>query len=315
MRQGIAKNKDIGMKNMKKQLKQTYQLLILLAIPLVWLILFKYGPMYGLLMAFTDYDIQKGILGSPWVGLDNFKKFFSHYQCGRVIKNTLTLSFYYLMASFPFPIILALALNCCKRKKFSKVVQTVTYMPYFISTVVLVGIIMQLLNPKIGLLPNLVTALGGTPKDLMADSNWFRHIYVWSGVWQNCGWGTIVYLAALSAVDNDLHEAAMLDGASRFKRMFYIDIPCILPTASIMLILNAGNIMNLGFEKVFLLQNNLNKDSSEILATFTYYICLSSSVPDIPLATTVGMFNSVINLILVLSVNKITQKLSKTSLF
>ena len=143
MRQGIAKNKDIGMKNMKKQLKQTYQLLILLAIPLVWLILFKYGPMYGLLMAFTDYDIQKGILGSPWVGLDNFKKFFSHYQCGRVIKNTLTLSFYYLMASFPFPIILALALNCCKRKKFSKVVQTVTYMPYFISTVVLVGIIMR----------------------------------------------------------------------------------------------------------------------------------------------------------------------------
>lgn len=298
-----------------KSLKRNYQLLILLALPLAWLLLFKYGPMYGLMMAFKDFDVQKGMWGSEWVGLRNFEKFFNHYQFKKVVMNTLSLSFYYLLASFPFPIILALALNCTKHKKYAKAVQTITYMPYFISTVVLVGIILQLLNTKVGLVPNLTAALGAAPKDLLADPKWFKHIYVWSGVWQNCGWGTIVYLAALAGVDNDLHEAAMIDGASRFKRMIHIDVPCIMPTASIMLILNAGNIMNVGFEKVFLLQNNLNKDASEIIATFTYTIGLSSAVPDIPMATAIGMFNSVINLVLVVIVNSITRKISNTSLF
>lgn len=301
--------------NFRKELKKNYQLLILLAVPLAWLLLFKYGPMYGLLVAFKDYDIQSGILGSPWVGFENFIKFFQHYQFKKVVVNTISLSFYYLLASFPFPIILALALNCTRRKRFAKVVQTVTYMPYFISTVVLVGIILRLLNVKTGLIPNFFTLFGGIPKDLMADPGWFKHIYVWSGVWQNCGWGTIVYLAALAGVNNDLHEAAMLDGASRFKRVIHIDLPCILPTASIMLILNAGNIMNVGFEKVFLLQNNLNLDSSEIIATFIYNIGLSSAVPDVSLATAIGLFNSVINLILVLGVNAITKRISNTSLF
>lgn len=302
-------------KKLKKQFAENYQLFILLALPLTWLIIFKYGPMYGLLMAFKDYDPWVGLAASEWVGFKYFEKFFSHYMFEKVIVNTLRLSIYYLLASFPFPILLALLINSTRRKRFGKAVQIITYMPYFISTVVLVGIILQITNSKIGVIASIVTFFGGTPIDIMASSDWFPHIYVWSGVWQNCGWGTIVYLAALSGVDKSLHEAAMIDGANRLQRVRFIDFPCILPTASIMLILNAGQIMNVGFEKVFLLQNNLNLDTSQIISTFVYTIGLSSTVPDISFATAIGLFNSVINFCLIIFVNAISKKLSNTSLF
>lgn len=300
---------------LKKQIIENYQLLILLILPLAWLLIFKYGPMYGLIMAFKEYDPQLGIWGSPWAGFKYIRKFFEHYMTPEVIRNTLSISIYYLLASFPFPIILALLINSTRHRKYGKTVQMITYMPYFVSTVVLVGIVLQMLNPKVGIIGTLISMFGGEPKDLMADPAWFPHIYVLSGIWQNCGWGTIVYLAALSGVDNSLHEAAMLDGASRWKRVLHIDLPCILPTASIMLILNAGQIMNLGFEKVFLLQNDLNRDASEIISTFIYNIGLSSAVPDIPLATAIGLFNAVVNLLLIVFVNKLTRKISNTGLF
>ncbi|MBU9735686.1 ABC transporter permease [Diplocloster agilis] len=315
----INKTKTLPLKRVKepfkKNFKRNYQLYILLLLPVAWLLLFKYGPMYGLLIAFKDYEISKGILGSDWVGFANFDKFFHNYMFGKVIRNTLTVSFYQLIASFPFPIILALALNSTRKKKFGKTVQTLTYMPYFISVVVLCSIVIQFLSPRMGIINEMIRFFGGTPKDFMADPNMFPHIYVWSGIWQSCGWGTIVYLAALSGVDESLHEAAMIDGATRFQRVRYIDFRCILPTASIMLILNAGQIMNIGFEKAFLLQNQLNKDTSEIISTFTYNVGFATAVTDFSMATAIGLFNSVINLILILTVNKISKKLSDTSLF
>lgn len=310
----VQKKMKDNLGSFKRSLKENYQLLILLSIPFTWLVIFRYGPMYGLMLAFKDYNVKLGMMASEWIGFQNFEKFFNSYMFSKVLINTLFINLYYLLASFPMPIILALAINSTRRKKYGKVVQSMTYMPYFISTVVLVGIVLQLLNPRVGMINQMITFFGGTPKDFMADPSYFAHIYVWSGVWQNCGYAAIVYLAALSSVDRSLHESAMIDGATRFQRLRHIDLQCILPTAGIMLILSAGRVMNLGFEKIFLMQNNLNSDASEVIQTYIYKIGLSSAVPDLPLATAVGMFNSVTSLILVLIVSKISKKFSNTGL-
>ncbi|MDR2932532.1 MAG: ABC transporter permease subunit, partial [Oscillospiraceae bacterium] len=232
----------------KRDMKMSYQLYLIILLPLIWLLIFKYVPMYGVQIAFRNFKATKGIMGSDWVGLTNFIKFFGDYMFTNVIKNTLSISLYSLIAGFPFPIILALALNNCIRPRFKKTVQIVTYMPHFISTVVLVGMILQFLSPHVGIVNFAIKALGFAPIDFMANPDMFSSIYVWSGVWQNCGWGTIIYLAALAGVDYGLHEAAMIDGASRFQRMIHIDLPGIIPTATILLIMNAGSIMNVGFE-------------------------------------------------------------------
>jgi len=302
-------------KSLRRRLILNWELYVIIALPVIWLLIFCYYPMYGVQIAFRKFTASKGILGSPWVGLDNFIKFFKSYNFERVVGNTLSISVYDLVAGFPFPIILAILLNNCLRKKFKKFVQIVTYMPYFISTVVMVGIIIQFLSPKVGIVNHLIRALGGTEIDFMAKPELFKHIYVWSSIWQGTGWTAIIYLSALSSVDPGLHEAALVDGANRFQRMWFIDIPCLLPTIAIMLTLRAGSIMSVGFEKAFLMQNNLNIRASEIISTYVYKTGLAAAAPDYSYSAAIGLFNSAINLLLISIVNYINAKINEISLW
>jgi len=305
-----------GKKRLLQRMREHWRLYIFLAVPLVYLLLFKYYPMLGIQIAFKKYSIAGGIWGSDWVGFDNFKRFFSSYQFSRILPNTLILSFYYLIASFPIPIILALCFNAVRVEAYKKFVQTITYLPHFISTVVMVGMLFQIFNARTGLYGVLYNSIVGEyPADLLGSPSAFRHLYVWSGVWQSAGWGTIIYVANLASVDVELHEAAQLDGASRFQRVLHIDLPAILPTVSIMLILAAGNIMNIGFEKVYLMQNDLNRSASEVISTYVYNVGLAAGGGDFSYATVIGLFNSVINFILVVVVNQISKTVSKSSLW
>ena len=282
---------------------------------LIYLFVFSYYPMYGAQIAFRDFRIPRGITGSQWVGFKYFREFFSTANFTRTLSNTLALSVYSLIVMTSFVVVLSLLIHCVTNEKYKKMVQTVVYLPHFISTVVIVGIIMRLFNPNLGILSKLIQVLGGTSRDLMGVASAFRHIYVWSDIWQNAGWGTIIYLAALSSSDVEHHEAAMIDGASRFQRLIHIDIPVILPTLVIMLILNMGRLMNVGHDKVLLMQNNLNLQRSEVISTYVYKIGIATSMPNYSLSTAVGLFNSVISLILVITVNKIAKKLTETSLW
>lgn len=299
-----------------KQLKKNRQLYVFLILPLIYLFIFKYWPMLGAQIAFKKFNPMDGIWGSPWIGFANFTKFFNSYQFERVMKNTFILSLYQIIAGFPLPIAFALCLNSLTAVRYRKAIQTITYAPRFISTVVLVGMTIQLLNPQVGLL-NALTRLFSDSQvaDVMGIPGAFPHIYVWSGIWQQLGWNSIIYVAALSSADIEQHEAAQIDGASRFKRVIYIDIPVILPTAIILLILNCGNIMSIGFEKVFLLQNNLNLRTSEVISTYVYKVGLAAGSGDFSYATAIGLFNSIINLFLLVIINTISKKVSETSLW
>lgn len=299
-----------------KEYLNNWQLYLMLLLPVIWLLVFCYAPMSGIQIAFKDFKIRQGIWGSPWVGFDNFERFFTSYQFFRVLKNTLVISLYSLVASFPLPIVLALSLNVVRKAAYKKFVQMVTYIPHFISVIVIVGMILQMFNSRIGLYGTVYTALTGQPApDILSKASAFPHLYVWSGVWQEVGWGSIIYLSALSAVDPALHEAAIVDGASRFKRVLVLDLPTVLPTATIMLIMNAGRIMTIGFEKVYLMQNDLNLTTSEIISTYVYKVSLGPTGGDFSLGAAIGLFNSVINLVLILLVNAVTKRLGGTSLW
>ena len=300
----------------KKQYFNNWQLYLMLLLPVIWLFIFCYLPMTGIQIAFKDFKIRQGIWGSPWVGFENFERFFTSYQFTRVLKNTLLISLYSLVASFPLPIVLALSLNVVRKAAYKKFVQMVTYIPHFISVIVIVGMILQMFNSRIGLYGTVYTALTGQQApDILSKASAFPHLYVWSGVWQEVGWGSIIYLSALSAVDPALHEAAIVDGASRFKRVLVLDLPTVLPTATIMLIMNAGRIMTVGFEKVYLMQNDLNLTTSEIISTYVYKVSLGPTGGDFSLGAAIGLFNSVINLILILLVNAVTKRMGGTSLW
>lgn len=300
-----------------RKCRRYWQLYLFLLVPFVYVVIFNYVPMAGLQIAFRKFSIAKTMWTSPWVGLKNFEKFLSSYQFERVLKNTISLSFYAILAAFPFPILFALMLNCINAGPFKKTAQTITYMPHFISIVVLVGIINQVFHPMNGLYGIFSRALTGqTPPDLLANAGAFPHIYVWSGVWQNFGYNSIIYFAALSGVDPQLHEAAQVDGASRLQRVRHIDFPAILPTITVMLILRMGSVINIGFQKVYLMQNTLNLSASEVISTYVYKKGLGSGVGnDYSYSTAVDMFNSVINLIMVISANFISRKVSETSLW
>lgn len=288
----------------------------MLILPVAYILLFHYGPMVGLQIAFKDFNPNLGIFGSPWCGVEHFTKFFSSYQFSRVLKNTLFLSIYSLLAGFPLPILLALGLNCIQSERFKKISQTITYIPHFISVTVLVGMLTQLFNPIVGLYGNVVRLLTGeAASDILGMASVFPHMYVWSGVWQQMGWNSIIYMAALSGVDAQLHEAAEIDGATRLKRVWHIDLPSILPTATILLIIDAGKIMGVGFEKVYLMQNPLNLSASEVISTYVYKVGVGSGGSDFSYATAISFFNSVVNLILIVTVNFISKKLSETSLW
>lgn len=299
-----------------RQITNRWQIYLLLLLPVTYLIVFSYVPMSGLVLAFKKYNVNDGIWGSPWVGMKNFQRFFQSYKFRLVMKNTLVLSLYSLAVSFPIPILFALFLNALPGKRYKKIIQTVTYVPHFISTVVMVGLLFQILNNRNGIYGSLYTLITQkTAPNLLSDGSKFKHIYVWSGVWQSAGYNAIIYIAALAGVDQSLHEAAQIDGASRFQRIFYVDVPAILPTASIMLILAVGRIMNVGFEKVLLMQNSLNMNDSEIVSTYVYKVGLASGVTDFSLSTAIGMFNSVINFILLLLANEGSKRLNGNGIF
>ena len=307
------------MKAYLRRMKKNYQIYLFLLIPTIYIIVFAYVPMAGITLAFKKYNPNLGIWGSPWIGLKNFEKFFKSYMFERVLSNTVRLSVYQLVAGFPLPIIFALMLNTVATGSFKKTVQTITYMPHFISTVVLVSMVIKIFNPLNGIYGRVGMAiLGQAPADLLATPNSFVHMYVWSGVWQEFGWNSIIYIAALAAVSPELHEAAQIDGASRLQRVVHVDLPCIVPTAAIMLILSFGRVMSIGFEKVYLMQNDLNLRMSEVISTYTYKVGLGSAIggkTDYPYATAIGLFNSLVNMTLVFAMNWLTRRLGETSLW
>ena len=294
-------------------IRKHYQLYLMSIPTLIFFIIFLYFPMYGVQIAFKNYLPSRGILGSPWVGFEHFMRFFRSYNFWDLIKNTLGLSVYQLVASFPAPIIFALLLNEVKNAKFKKTVQMVTYAPHFISTVVMVGMLSIFLSPQNGLINQLIVLFGGEPVAFLSKPQYFKTIYVLSGIWQTLGWSSIIYTAALAGIDPQLHEAATVDGASKLKRIWHIDIHGIMPTMIIMLIMNTGSIMNIGFEKVFLLQNDLNIVSSDVISTYVYRAGLIGG--EYSFSAAVGLFNSVINCILLVSVNAISKRVSETSLW
>lgn len=302
---------------LKKRVMPYWQLYLFLILPVIYIIIFAYWPMFGLQIAFKKFSITTGVFNSPWVGMKNFVKFFNAYQFKEILVNTLTLSVYAILAAFPFPIIFALLLNTMEHAKLKKAVQTITYMPHFISVVVLVGMMMQIFHPIVGLYGKFMTALTGRiPEDLFAKPSAFPHLYVWSGVWQGFGYNSIIYIAALTNVSSELHEAAEVDGASRFRRVLHIDFPALLPTIVIMLILRTGSIMSIGFEKTYLMQNSLNLSRSEIISTFVYKKGLGAGTSnDYSYSTAISMFNSVVNLILITAVNWVSRRLGETSLW
>lgn len=296
----------------KKSIKKNWELYLLLAPVILYFLVFHYYPLYGLQIAFKDFIATKGIMGSPWVGLKHFERFFDSYYFWRLIKNTIGIGVFTLLISFPIPIIIALLLNEVKSLRFKKFVQTVIYAPHFLSTVVVVGMLLLFLKSD-GMINQLIMLFGGTPIDFISEPAWFKSIYVLSDVWQTMGWSSIIYIAALAAVDPAQHEAAMIDGASKFQRIIHINIPAIMPTIIILFILNVGSVMAIGFEKVFLMQNDLNMSASDVISTFVYRSGILEA--QYSFSAAVGLFNSIINFILLIMVNRIAKKVSDTSLW
>lgn len=308
---GIILNENANKVLMR--LKKNWGLYVLFLPAFILLICFSYMPMYGVIIAFKNFRPALGIWGSEWVWFDQFIKFFKSYQFDTTIKNTLVLSLYGLIVTFPLPIVFALVVNHMEAKRYKKLFQTVTYMPHFISTVVMVGILLLLLSPRSGLIGSLCALVGKQAPNLLGNAKAFSSLYVWSDVWQHTGWDSIIYIAALSAVDPSLYEAATMDGAGKWQKIKYIDIPMLMPTACTLLILRMGGILGVGFEKVYLMQNNLNISTSEVISTYVYKMGLLNN--QYSFSAAVGLFNSVINFMLLILVNQITKKISNNSLW
>ncbi|TGY96969.1 sugar ABC transporter permease [Petralouisia muris] len=296
-------------KPLKQRMLDNWQLYAMLLIPIVLTIIYKYLPMYGIQIAFRDYKASRGMFGSEWVGLKWFARFFSAPTCVRMLKNTILLSFYSLLWSFPIPIILALMLNQVRFQRFKRTTQTVLYAPHFISTMVICGMIRIFLSPSGG----LINLLLGSSVDFLTESSAFRTIYIASGIWQDAGWGIIVYMATLSNIDTSLYEAAKVDGASLFQRILHIDIPELRSIMVLNLIMSAGGLMNVGFEKVWLLQTDLNKATSDVIAVYVYQQGIENA--KYSYSTAVGLFNTAVNIILLIAVNKLASKISEDTSF
>ncbi len=300
-------------KNIGKVLKSKWQLLVMFAVPLIWYIIFCYIPMYGIQLAFRDYNPRLGYLGSPFVGLQWFRQFFSSYYWMDIIWNTFSISLYSIVIGFPVPIILAIIINELPGKKFKKILQNITYIPHFISVVVLCGMLYLFLSPQYGILNTILGAFGAEPIGFLESSKYFKGVYVLSEVWQESGWSSIIYIAALAGIDPALYEAAKIDGAGRMKRIIHISLPGITPTIVTLLILKIGQIMSIGFEKAYLLQNDLNLKSSEIISTLVYKQGILQG--NIGYATAVGLMNSCLNLLLIILANKFCKRFFDTSLW
>lgn len=285
----------------------------MISLPVILLLVFAYAPMYGVLLAFKNYQVSLGIWGSPWAdhfGLNNFIRFFNNYNFKECLRNTVVISLYSMVVTMPCSILLALSLNYAKNVFFRKTVQLVSYCPYFISTIVFVGIINLMMDTRVGILGKFIKDTFGV--SVLGEAGLFPSLYVWTGVWQGVGFGAIIYIAALAGVDMEQHEAAIIDGATLLQRIRYVDLPAILPTAVIMMILNMGSILNIGYEKVLAMQNQNNLSMSEVITTYSYKVSLVSTFPDYPYSTAIGLFQSVVGLILILVTNKIADKLTGT---
>ncbi|MBS5080325.1 MAG: sugar ABC transporter permease [Clostridiales bacterium] len=296
-----------------KDMKKNWILYAMILPVVIYYVVFAYGPLYGIQLAFKDYVIKDGIWGSPWVGFEHFTRFFSSYNFELLLKNTIGISVYSILVGFPIPIMFALLLNYLKNKHLKKTIQMASYAPYFISTVVMCGMIVIFLNPDTGIFNTIRGWLGLSSIDFLGKPELFKSIYVWTGVWQGLGWSSIIYISALSGVDYQLHEAAIVDGATKLQRIFHVDLPSIKPTIVMLLILQMGSLMSVGFEKVFLLQNTLNKGAASVISTYVYEVGLINS--DYGYSTAIGLFNSVINLALIVVANQVCKKFADESLF
>ncbi len=295
------------------RIKRNWGLYLLMVPAIIIFICFTYLPMYGVIIAFKNFKPAQGIWGSSWAGLKYFERYFSSYMFSNTIRNTLVISIYTIAVTFPLPIFLALMCNQMYARRFKKFFQVSTYLPHFISTVVMCGMIILFLSPSSGVIPKLCSMVGIRTGDLMGNANAFSSIYVWTEAWQHVGWDSIMYIAALSAVDPQLYEAAVVDGANKWQKMRYIDIPMLIPTAVTLFILRSGSVMSVGFEKVYLLQNDLNIASSEIISTYVYKMGLQSN--QYSYSAAIGLFNNVVNFVLLLTVNQIARRMGDTSLF
>lgn len=301
------------LKELGRDMKKNWILYAMILPVVLYYIIFAYVPMAGIQLAFKDYIVKQGIWGSPFVGLKHFERFFSNYNFSLLIKNTIGISLYSLLVGFPIPIIFALMLNYLKSMHLRKTVQMVSYAPYFISTVVMCGMITIFLNPDTGIFNTIRNVFHLESMDFLGKPRLFKSIYVWTGIWQGVGWSSIIYISALSGVDQQLHEAAIVDGATKLQRIFHVDLPSLKPTVIMLLILQIGQMMNVGFEKVFLLQNSLNMKASDVIATYVYRVGLVQN--DYSYSTAVGLFNAVINLLLIVAANQIAKKLADESLW
>ncbi len=297
---------------LRKNIMRHWQLYFVIALPLVYLVMFKYVPLIGSQIAFRNYTFSGGIWGSPWVGMKNFNRFFSSPDFTKLLWNTIALSLYNIVVTAIPPIVMAVALNYARWNWFGKTVQMVTYMPYFISTVLIVGILQQMLSLT-GPLNNVIVAMGGAKVHFMGEPGLFRTLYVFSGVWQSTGYSAVIYLAALAAVDQELHEAAVMDGASIWRRIWHIDLPSIIPTAIIQLIMACGRVLTMGYEKTLLMQNDMNLSTSDIISTYVYRVGLQGM--QYSYSTAIGLFQSVVSLLMLMLVNWIAGRVGETSLF
>ena len=295
-----------------KRILACRELYLMLLLPVIWYILFLYTPMYGIMIAFKDYRAARGIWGSEWIGLEHFKRFFSSFYFGRIVGNTLTINILSLLFGFPFPIFLALLLGELRNGKFRKVLQNVAYIPHFLSAVIVVSIMQLILNPNTGVY-NMIRQWFGLPvTNYFASVGAFKPMYIISGIWQNMGWDAILYIAALAGIDTTLYEAASIDGAGRLQKIWHISLPGISSTITIMLLLRCGQIMNIGYEKVLLMQNSLNQASSDVISTYVYTVGIKSS--QFSFGAAVGLFNTVINFVFLLVTNYISKRTTGTGL-
>ena len=300
-------------KSLGQRILDHWQIYLLLLPAVIYFIIFYYWPMAGLQIAFRDYRVSKGIWGSTWVGLKYFQKFFQHPQCWKIIRNTMVISLYTL-ATFPLSIIMALLINELRGKKFQKTVQMVTYAPHFISTVVICSMITLFMNQSTGLFNNIIEMAGGKRVDFLGTARYFPHIFVWSGVWQDLGWGTIIYVAALSGVDKSLVEASRLDGANILQKIWYIHVPVLMPTIITLFILQCGSLFSVGYEKVYALQTSQNLMGSEVISTYSYKVGLGEG-SDFSFSTTVSLFNSVCNSLILIAANRLARTAGQSGLW
>lgn len=307
----MAAFKNVG-RNLKEDLRRNYQLYIIFLPALAYFVIFHYLPMYGVQIAFRNYLPARGIWGSEWWGMYHFERFFRSYNSTTVILNTLKISLLSLVLGFPCPVILALLINELRFKRFQKSLQMISYAPHFVSTVAIVGMITIMFSNQ-GLVSAVARRLGLPYTNLLISPTSFVWIYVLSGIWQGMGWGSVIYFSVLAGIDVSMHEAAYIDGATKMQRILYIDLPSIAPTMVIMLILNCGSIMSVGYEKIYLMQNPLNLSASEIISTYVYKMGLINS--DFSYSAAIGLFNSVVNLVLLVLVNTIARKISDNSLW